>query len=584
MNRDVTAKFSRLKRVIKQLGAGILHHRKPCGQRVDPSRPPGVVIAGYYGFGNVGDEAVLTAMLTDLQEVSPGVKFTVLSEEPAETVARYGVKALKWRDLASVLKCIEESDLLLVGGGGLFNCYLKYDTSLLLTPQSNSLFSVFTFSLPLFAHLLEKPCMIYGVGASRFLSEEAKYDARWAVELASACTVRDAGSKQILVELGCNGDRIEVTADPAFRLPNAPTPRIEEIRTHEQIPNSRPLIGVSLRNWDFYGSRERTEREVALALSRFIDSYKATVLFIPFDTNTSLGELGNDRTIIERVIEKINRSEHVVVLQANYTPGEISGLIAQCDIFLGMRLHSLILSIKNGVPCLGLLYDPKVKNMMAMAGLKQWVLDLDGLSAEDLTRMLQELHRNRRQIRKQLTVIIREMQRRALRNSQLAIECFRKEMASALTVADRVDYFRSFSLKQTQLLFDLDRCFQTLQAQAASWNQALRAFIDARQFGEGLQILEHLLRTSPEHAEWNYLKAFCLHYLRKDMALALQHYTVALENGFDEFWVCFNRGSLLQVTGSFDAARVDLERAVALRPAHEGARQVLQQILDGKRE
>ena len=34
--------------------------------------PQQVLIAGYYGFGNAGDEAILAAMLGDLRALKPG--------------------------------------------------------------------------------------------------------------------------------------------------------------------------------------------------------------------------------------------------------------------------------------------------------------------------------------------------------------------------------------------------------------------------------------------------------------------------------------------------------------------------------
>lgn len=118
-------------------------------------------------------------------------------------------------------------------------------------------------------------------------------------------------------------------------------------------------------------------------------------------------------------------------------------------------------------------------------------------------------------------------------------------------------------------------------------SRLVRYLVELEQFEAAVVLIrsmERKLSESPEDGEWHYLAALCLHQARITPEEALNRYKLALQYGFDEFWVCFNRGSLLQVTGNFDTARVDLERAVALRPAHEGARKILQQILDGKRE
>src|SRR5688572_14398501 len=79
-----------------------------------------VVIAGYYGFGNTGDEAILAALLSDLQAREPGLSAVVLAEDTAGTASTHGVAAIHWRDVAGIARAIRGADLVLLGGGGLF--------------------------------------------------------------------------------------------------------------------------------------------------------------------------------------------------------------------------------------------------------------------------------------------------------------------------------------------------------------------------------------------------------------------------------------------------------------------------------
>ena len=74
-----------------------------------------VVLCGYYGAGNGGDEALLASMLEILP---PNVKPLVLSANPAETTARYGVAAVNRKSLG-VLKALRSSQALILGGGSL---------------------------------------------------------------------------------------------------------------------------------------------------------------------------------------------------------------------------------------------------------------------------------------------------------------------------------------------------------------------------------------------------------------------------------------------------------------------------------
>jgi len=78
-----------------------------------------IVISGYYGFGNAGDEAILEAMVRDLRALAPGARLVVLSADPAATAARCGVEAVPRMHLPSVLGALRGADLFISGGGSL---------------------------------------------------------------------------------------------------------------------------------------------------------------------------------------------------------------------------------------------------------------------------------------------------------------------------------------------------------------------------------------------------------------------------------------------------------------------------------
>ena len=75
----------------------------------------GILIAGYYGYRNWGDEGSLATVL----QVLPRAAVCVLSGDPAFTEATYGVRALPRMELRTVRRAIRESDALILGGGSL---------------------------------------------------------------------------------------------------------------------------------------------------------------------------------------------------------------------------------------------------------------------------------------------------------------------------------------------------------------------------------------------------------------------------------------------------------------------------------
>jgi tetratricopeptide (TPR) repeat protein len=104
---------------------------------------------------------------------------------------------------------------------------------------------------------------------------------------------------------------------------------------------------------------------------------------------------------------------------------------------------------------------------------------------------------------------------------------------------------------------------------------AVDSFIENKQYQDAVSILEQLLNQEPINPLWNYLYALSLHQLGKDSAKALIHYNTALEKGYDEFWIKYNRGLLLIEIGNNEAAIADLERAKRLRPEHQTIQETL---------
>ena len=63
-----------------------------------------ILISGYYGFNNIGDESILRTVIDNLREKLPDIDITVLSQDPAQTSAKYGVKAARRPTTEPVLR------------------------------------------------------------------------------------------------------------------------------------------------------------------------------------------------------------------------------------------------------------------------------------------------------------------------------------------------------------------------------------------------------------------------------------------------------------------------------------------------
>lgn len=61
----------------------------------------GVLICGAYGAGNIGDEAILKAIIGTLRGIDPAVSICVVTRSPKKTRQLYGVSAVHTFDFSA---------------------------------------------------------------------------------------------------------------------------------------------------------------------------------------------------------------------------------------------------------------------------------------------------------------------------------------------------------------------------------------------------------------------------------------------------------------------------------------------------
>src|SRR6266545_1575934 len=162
-----------------------------------------VGISGSYGGLNLGDEAILQSIVTQLRRSLP-VEITVFSRDVKDTLARHKVeRAVPVRDLSrdEVLSEIKGLDLLILGGGGIL-----FDAEAAIYLREVAL-----------AEELDVPVLVYAVSAGPLQDPAAQALVRDCLNRAAAVTVRERRARQVLEEVGVRRE-IEVTADPAILL------------------------------------------------------------------------------------------------------------------------------------------------------------------------------------------------------------------------------------------------------------------------------------------------------------------------------------------------------------------------------
>ncbi len=377
-----------------------------------------IFITGYYGFGNVGDEAILTAMLTHLRALQPDLRVTVTSAEPERTAAKYDVKAILWSNALGILEAIRNTDMVIIGGGGLFQDYWGVDPNALLSDNHSGL--SFYATSAILASLYGKPLMLYAVGAGPLLSRHGKLFTKMICDAAQIITVRDDGSRRLLESLAVPASKIQLTADPVFALP----------WSKPESPKSTAArkIGVSLRNWNVDVHAEFWQTEVATALDRFLQNEPIDIEFFPFQKLR--GEIENDLAVSQRIRKLMQHQDRVHIVEEDLSPADLVARMAGCDFIIGMRLHAIIFGMLANVPVIALSYDPKVDQLMQRVELQHFSIDIKSIENAHLTRLMQEALQNAADLRATIGKHQAELEQEAERNASIAIAILRNEAKS----------------------------------------------------------------------------------------------------------------------------------------------------------
>ncbi|MFC4100375.1 polysaccharide pyruvyl transferase CsaB [Paenibacillus xanthanilyticus] len=312
-----------------------------------------VVISGYYGFRNSGDEAVLKSILFALEEEArqQGVRIepVVLSIDPAWTTQMYGVEAVHRMRLAEVIRAIRSSDGLISGGGSL----LQDATGALTIPYYTGVLKL--------AQLLRKPTFIYAQGIGPVNRRWMDPLIRGVMRRSAYVSVRDAESAALLGRIGVSAERIDIVPDPVMGLP-LPEGMAAGSNSSVSDESAAPVIGVSLRHWRKDGADLTRAAEALRALAR---SRAVRLRFLPFHTPS---DVESSRLVMEQLGE-LGPGSSAEIASPGDDPQHMLKAVSECDVLFGMRLHALIYAANQSVPMLGLSYDPKIDQFLKRVGL-----------------------------------------------------------------------------------------------------------------------------------------------------------------------------------------------------------------------
>ena len=359
------------------------------------------LLSGYYGFGNLGDEALARVIVGQLKTRSPGCEIDMLSAHPQDTAHELEVDSTPRAQLPALREALGKADVVLSGGGGL----LQNATS------TRSL--LYYAGIIRAANRAKLKTMIFAqsIGPLDFLGKTVVRE--WCKGTRRA-TVRDERSKKLLSSL-LHGTPIEQTADPVFLYDHGNDHN--DLESEGLASAGHPLVVVCVRKAP--GINEGVSI-VAKTIDYLSERYGAHVALLP------LGGSG-DAEVSTTVIRKCTSSPTLLPVS---DLGRAAAVIARADAVIGMRLHALIFAIRYGVPFLAIPYDPKVSALCEDIGYPLPPLWIPGskrrLEEDEIRTLAARLMSDRQELSSHLRAEATVMRALAARNFEVLDELIRE--------------------------------------------------------------------------------------------------------------------------------------------------------------
>jgi polysaccharide pyruvyl transferase CsaB len=352
---------------------------------------PRIVISGWYGHNNIGDDAILDVLVAELGRRLRSCSFTVLTEAVSSpqvgSLRGYAVRWLPHRSPYRVcnarnpwlwsgyLRCWEAvgtCDLFILGGGGLLRDNF---------PRSNLLRLLDDV---LCSRITGRPVALFALGVGPFVTATGRRLARSAVALATSVSVRDEVSATALRSIDVPEGRFRVIGDPALLLAAGPPAALPQRDGQLQVAIC-PCQGMLTGFRGGEAGNPRLLEILARAADGIAETLGARIWLIPF---CRVSENDNDVTLCRGIRERMARSNNATLVTDVLDAPQTKALLGRMNVVVGARLHSLILAAAGGVPCVGINYEPKVRGFMQEAGLEDYCLDPLQVTPEGIVRLV----------------------------------------------------------------------------------------------------------------------------------------------------------------------------------------------------
>lgn len=267
----------------------------------------------------------------------------------------------------------------------------------------------------MFGLSFKKPIVLYSQSIGPFNNYSLPL-AKYCMNKVNLIVVRDKITENYLRKIGIKSS-IMLAADCAFVLDTSSEEKIKEILINEDIKLKKPLIGISANS--MFGVSKEFIKLMANVIDYTIERYNAQVIFVPHVVSPNKKGNGDDRIIAKQIYDLSNYKNKIVLINGEYSPEELKGIIKLCDIFIGGRMHANIAALSSCVPTLALSWSHKYEGIMRELNQEKYVCDFQKITINDFKGMIDDLWKNRNEISDTLRVKVKEQKKSVFKTGKI---------------------------------------------------------------------------------------------------------------------------------------------------------------------
>lgn len=283
-----------------------------------------VLISGYIGFSNFGDDVIFAILARHLK--AKGYSITALSSNPSRTKKQFKVNTLRYKNPFDIIKGIASCDYLISGGGSL------------LQNSTSNLSLLYYLCIILLAKIMFKKVIIFAQGIGPINGNFWQKFTAFALSLCNLVTVRDPQSYKLLSKWKIKS---RLLCDPAWDIPVLPR-------------ESRGYVGIQLR------SCANMHPDFIKFLVKYVGIYFSDRKIILYSFQNS-----QDLKVCYE-FEKALKAQWPQMKYEIRSENTIKSIVegySNLEYLIAMRFHACLLGLKYGLKVFALSYDPKVTNL-----------------------------------------------------------------------------------------------------------------------------------------------------------------------------------------------------------------------------